>query len=222
MFRKSIAMFLLLTLVSYTQAHFIWLIPGDKPNTVKLVFGDKLGPDIDNPDLIDKVKQTGLYIHDPGSKHIDLTMQREPGAFSAALPDKAHVVRGKCTYGIFQRGDAPPSLLNYYAIYKKGDLKDSGCFHCQPFQAREEKPGVFLIEYDGEPAADSEVVLAGPEGFKELTGKTNKEGYVTFDMKDAPKGLYGLRARHIVKETGEHQGKKYQNVTNYVTLVFQR
>lgn len=222
MFRKSIAMFLLLTLVSYTQAHFIWLIPGDKPNTVKLVFGDKLGPDLDNPDLIDKVKQTGLYVHDPASKHIDLTMTREPGAFSAALPDKAQVIRGKCVYGIFQRGDNPASLLNYYAIYKKGDLKDSGCFHCQPFQAREEKPGVFLIEYDNEPAVDSEVVLAGPDGFKEVKGKTNKEGYVTFDMKDAPKGLYGLRARHIVKEAGEHQGKKYENITNYVTLVFQK
>ena len=124
MFRKSIALLMLLALVSYAQAHFIWLIPGDKPNTVKLVFGDKLGPDLDNPDLIDKVKQTGLYIHDPGSKHIDLVMQREPGAFAAALPDKAHVIRGKCVYGIFQRGDNPPSLLNYYCIYKKGDLKD--------------------------------------------------------------------------------------------------
>ena len=75
MFRNFIALITLLALTSYTQAHFIWLVPGDKPNTVKLVFGDKLGPDLDNPDLIDKVKQTGLYIHDPGSKHIDLTMQ---------------------------------------------------------------------------------------------------------------------------------------------------
>ena len=222
MFRKFFALILVLSLASYCQAHFLWLIPGDKPNTVKLVFSDKLAPDTENPNLIEKIKHTGLYIHDPGSKHIDLAMEKATAAFVANLPEKSEVIRGKCNYGVFQRGDTPPSLLNYYCIYKKGKLDDSSCFHCQPFQAREEKPGVFLIEFESDPAANAEVVLTGPEGFKELKGTTNKEGFVTFDMNNAPKGLYGLRARHIVKEAGEHQGKKYETITNYVTLVFQK
>lgn len=222
MMRFCLPLLACLLSTSLAQAHFVWLIPGDKPNTVKLVFSDKLSPDIENAALIDRVKQTGLYVHDPASSHIDLTMEKGEAAFIASFPEKSQVIRGKCVYGVFQRGENPPALLNYYCIYKHGELKDSGCFNCQPFQAREEKPGVFLIEYDSQPAVDSEVVLAGPEGFKELTGKTNKEGYVTFDLKDAPKGLYGLRARHVVKEAGEHQGKKYENITNYVTLVFKK
>lgn len=222
MFRFAVALLTSLVLSSISHAHFLWLLPGDKPNTVKLVFSDKLAPDVDNAELIDKVKQTGLYVHDPATKHVDLSMEKGTAAFVAAFPDKSHVIRGKCTYGVFQRGNNPPMLLNYYCIYKNGDLKDSACFHCQPLQAREDNPGTFIVEYEGDPVVDSEVVLVGPDGFKELKGNTNKEGVVTFDMKDAPKGLYGLRARHIVKEAGEHQGKKYESITNYVTLVYQR
>ncbi|HQR44220.1 MAG TPA: hypothetical protein PLX97_16100 [Gemmatales bacterium] len=222
MLRLGFAIVSMLFVSSLCQAHFIWLIPGDKPNTVKLVFSDKLAPDTGNPELIEKIKQTGLYVHDPATKHVDLSMEKGDAAFIAAFPEKSHVIRGKCVYGVFQRGNNPASLLKYYAIYKKGDLKDSACFHCQPLQAREESAGKFLVEYENDPAVDSEVVLVGPEGFKEMTGKTDKDGYVTFDLKNAPKGLYGLRAKHVVKEAGEHQGKKYENVTNYVTLVFNR
>jgi hypothetical protein len=212
----------LLALSGVSQGHFLWLIPGEKPNTVKLVFSDKLAPDVDNAQLIDKVKQSKLFVHDPGAKHVDLKLEKDTAAWLAAHPDKTHVVRGSCVYGVFQRGDSPAQLLNYYCILKRGELTDSGCFHCQPFQVREEKPGVFLVEFEGDPAVDSEVVLVGSEGFKELKGKTDKEGRVTFDLANAPKGLYGLRARHIVKEPGELDGKKYAQVANYVTLVFER
>lgn len=222
MLRIALSFLTMLILATASQAHFIWLIPGDKPNTVKLVFSDKLGPDLENAALIDKIKQTGLYVHDPKSSHVDLTMEKGDAAFVASFPEKANVIRGKCVYGVFQRGNNPASLLNYYAIYKKGELKDSACFHCQPLQAREETPGKFIVEYENDPVVDGEVVLVGPEGFKELKGKTDKEGYVSFDLKNAPKGLYGLRAKHVVKEAGEHQGKKYENITNYVTLVFSK
>jgi hypothetical protein len=212
----------LLALTSVSQGHFVWLIPGDKPNTVKLVFSDKLGPDVDNPELIDKVKQAKLYVHDPGAKHIDLKLEKDAAAFLAAYPEKSQVVRGSCVYGVFQRGDNPPQLLNYYCILKRGELSDSACFHCQPLQVREDKPGVFLVEYEGDPVVEGEVVLVGPEGFKDLKGQTDKEGRVKFEISSAPKGLYGVRARHIVKEPGELDGKKYAQVTNYVTLVFER
>lgn len=224
MLRLATAFLALLVVTNASFGHFLWLIPGDKPNTVKLVFSDKLGADVDNPELIDKVKQTGLYVHDPATKHVDLAMEKGEAAFVASFPEKAHVIRGKCDYGVFQRGTNPATFLKYFCIYKKGDLKDSACFHCQPLQAREEDaakaPGKFIIEYEGDAVTNGEVTLVGPEGFKPLTGKTDKEGYVTFDLKNAPKGLYGLRAKHVVNEKGEHQGKKYENITNYVTLVF--
>jgi hypothetical protein len=122
---------------------------------------------------------------------------------------------------VFQRGENPPALLNYYCIYQQGELKESACFNCQPFQARQEKPGQFLIEFDNATAKESEVVLVGPDGFKEQQRKTDRDGRVTFDLKGAPSGLYGLRAKHVISESGEHQGKKYSQITNYVTLVFQ-
>jgi uncharacterized GH25 family protein len=222
MLRVGFALLSLFVVTTLAQAHFLWLIPGDKPGTVKLVFSDKLAPDTDNPELIDKVKQTALYVHDPATKHVDLTMEKGTAAFVSTFPEKAHVIRGKCVYGIFQRGNNPASLLKYYAIYKNGDLKDSACFHCMPLQAREESAGKFLIEYESDAVVESEVVLVGPDGFTEQKGKTDKEGYVTFDLKNAPKGLYGLRAKHVAKEAGEHQGKKYENVTSYVTLVFKK
>jgi uncharacterized GH25 family protein len=222
MFRIATACLALLLCTNLTFGHFLWLIPGDKPNTVKLVFSDKLAADVDNPELIDKVKQTGLYVHDPATKHVDLALEKGTAAFIASIPEKSQVIRGKCDYGVFQRGTSPATFLKYYCIFKKGELKDSACFHCQPLQAREESAGKFLVEFDGDAVANSEVSLVGPEGFKALTGKTDKDGYVTFDLKDAPKGLYGLRAKHVAEEKGEHQGKKYETVTSYVTLVFQK
>jgi hypothetical protein len=203
------------------QAHFLWLIPGEKPNTVKLVFSDKLAPDADNPGLIDPVKHAGLYVNDQQGKRIDLKLENVSAALLATFPEKSPVVRGSCTYGVFQRGDNPPALLNYYCIYQQGELKESACFNCQPFQVRESGPGEFLVEFDGAPAKESEVVLVGPDGFKEQQGKTDKSGKVAFDLKNAPPGLYGLRAKHVVSESGEHKGKKYSQITNYVTLVFQ-
>jgi uncharacterized GH25 family protein len=222
MLRYGWSVLALFVLAGLSQAHFVWLIPGDKPNTVKLVFSDKLGADVDNPDLVSKVKHAKVYVHDPESKHTDLKLEKDAAALVGTCPDKAQVVRGSCVYGVFQRGDSPPQLLNYYCILKRGALTDAGCFHCQPFQVREEKPGVFLVQYEGDAVADSEVILVGPKESAEMKGKTDKEGRVTFDMNSAPKGLYGLRAKHVVKESGEHEGKKYQQITNYVTLVFER
>jgi len=222
MLRYAMPLLGLLLVTGISQGHFVWLLPGEKPNTVRLVFSDKLAPDADNPELVDRLKHARLFVHDPGGKHSDLALEKASAALTAKLPEKAQVVRGSCTYGVTQRGDNPPQLLNYYSILKFGELTESGCFACQPFQVREEKPGIFLVQYDGDPAAESEVVLVGPDGFAEQKGKTDKEGHVRFDLGNAPKGVFGLRAKHVVKESGDHEGKKYQQVTNYVTLVFQK
>jgi hypothetical protein len=220
--RTLMAAVTLLVLVQTVQAHFVWLLPGERPNTVKLVFSDKLAADVDNPDLISRIKQTSLFVHDPNAKHIELKLEPATAAFVSSIPEKTHVVRGHCLYGVFQRGDQPPSLLNYYCILKQGELLTSGCFHCQPFQAREESPGIFLVEFEDDPLPGAEVVLIGPKGFGELKGTTDQKGKVAFDLSKAPQGLYGLRAKHVVKQEGEHEGKKYAQVTNYVTLVFRR
>jgi hypothetical protein len=222
MFKGLLTLACLVAFSAVSQAHFLWLVPGDKPHTVKVIFSDKLAPDTENAELINRVQSTTLYVHDPESKHIDLKLEKVPAALVAEIPENAQVVRGRCGYGVFQRGENPSALLNYYCIYKQGTLKESGCFNCQPFQVREETPGAFLVEYEGDAVANSEVVLVGPEGFQEQKGTTDKQGKVSFDLKTAPVGLYGVRARHIIKEAGEHQGKKYEQITNYVTLVFRR
>src|SRR5262249_33483510 len=107
------------------QAHFLWLIPGEKPSTVKLIFSDKLAPDTENVGLIDRVKHTKRYVNDPGGKRIDLKLESAPAAWLAAYPEQSQAVRGTCVYGVFQRGDNPPALLNYYCIYQQGELKES-------------------------------------------------------------------------------------------------
>ena len=61
--------------------------------------------------------------------------------------------------------------------------------------------------FQGEPLADAEVVVQAAGQEKAKTVKTNAKG--VFELADQPQGRWALRARHIEKKNGTHDGKEY-------------
>lgn len=200
------------------QAHFLFAIPGEKPGQYKIIFSDKLAPD--DPELIMKIKQTKVWIHDAGQSHEDLKHAVNGPALVVQLPEKAKVLRFSCEYGVFQRGDNPAMLLNYAgAIAATGEVT-SACTNCQPLQIEQNK-NTFTVKFENGEVEGAEVVVIGPEGFAEQKLKTDKKGQIKLDLGTAPKGLYALRVKHDQAQDDEASSKKYAKVTNYFTLVLQ-
>lgn len=199
------------------QAHFVWILPGEG-NKVKVVFSDQLAPD--QAELLEKIKQTKLFAHDEKGKHHDLKLTKVGDCLEATLPSGIKSVHGSCEYGVFQRGEGKPMLLKYFATCDQGGTVEAPCWECMPLQVAQTKTGVFTVQHVASPLAGAEVVVYGPEGFKQLTLKTNTEGVVMVDLTTAPKGVYGLRVRHNEAKPGSHGGKQYDEVRMYLTYTF--
>jgi hypothetical protein len=215
--RAILAALALFAASTAVQAHFVWIIPGEG-NKVKVVFSDQLGPD--QPELLDKIKQTKLFAVDDKGNPQALTLTKAEDCFEATLPEGVKCVHGSCVYGIFQRGEGKPMLLKYYATCNQGSSAKAPAWDAMPLQVKQEKPGIFTVLHADKPLANAEVVVVGPEGFKQQTLKTNTDGTVTIELSTAPKGTYGLRIRHGDATAGSHEGKQYDEVRMYLTYVF--
>jgi hypothetical protein len=210
----SLALFLA---ASAVQAHFVWILPGEG-NKVKVVFSDQLAPD--QAELLDRIKHTKLFALDEKGEQQELKLTKVDNCFEATLPAGAKCVHGHCVYGVFQRGEGKPMLLTYYATCNMGNTTPALNWDTMPIQVKQEKPGMFTILHANTPLANTDVVVYGPEGFKQQTLKTNTEGTINLDLSTAPKGTYGLRILQSAAKAGTHEGKKYEETRTYLTYVF--
>ncbi len=213
--------------VAAAPAHFVWVVP-NKPAAGKaqVIFSDSLEPD--SPDLLERIARTEVFVRGEDGKNVAVKKEKDGGAFVVTLPGKGPQVVGAALtpYGVFQRGDNPPVLLNYYAKALVGGGKDG-------LPAAFEKPcdnlpldvvpmkevtcGVRVL-WQGKPLADAEVVVMVPGKDKDVTGKTDRDGrFVVEDGKAA--GLYGFRVLHNEAKAGEKDGKKFAQIRHYATLV---
>src|SRR5262249_36288655 len=105
------------------HAHFIWVVPQkivDDESTALVVFSDSLHPD--KAELLDKIKDITFHERDQNGKTTNLKWAKTQNGFYIALPgSEGHLVGAVCRYGIVQRGQSKPFLLNYYAKGVAGD-----------------------------------------------------------------------------------------------------
>lgn len=210
--RLLVSMFAVLLTAGWASAHFVWIIP-DGPTGAKVVFSDDLSPD-ENVS-IDKIAATKLMSIDATGKPTPLAWKKGKQALQVTLPKGVAAIGGGCAYGVIQRGESKPFLLMYYAKYWKGDLKTPSCGK-MPLEIIIVEPGKVRVQFQGKPLAGAEVVAMGPGDSKAKTA-TNDKGEAKVTM---AAGLHGIRAKHIEKTAGEHNGKKYDEVRHYATLVF--
>jgi uncharacterized GH25 family protein len=218
--RKTLtASLLALAAVSAASAHFVWIVPdtSDKGRAL-VVFSDTLDPD-KNPALLDRIAQTRLFVQSADGKDAPVEWKKQETSYTLSLPAANACVGGICKYGVTQRGDSKPFLLVYYPklIVGQPGGKAWDRLDLEMVPTRTGKGLHIQVLHHGKPApADLEVTLSGPKDQKGVH-KTNARGELDVETPEA--GVYGLRVAHTVNEAGEHEGKKYEQVRTYATLV---
>ncbi len=138
------------------------------------------------------------------------------GEFAAAT-----ALFGSVDLGVNQRKDGKPHVLVYYAKTLLGNPFDAAAaspsgapIEIVPLRA---EGGVRLrLVVDGAPAPDAELTVLLPDGTeREVT--TGSDGASEALQ---PSGRYGAWARHWLTEAGSRDGKAYEEVRRYATLVF--
>lgn len=216
----------LLWLVSSANAHFVWLITQSDANgkqTPHVLFGE--GTEPGEAELLDKVAQTKAWLQRPGAKPQALSLTKqvsdELGSWTSDVDAAGAVLFATCDYGVLDKG-GKTFLLQYYAkqlnaqpeLLKSLARVDQLPLDIVPSLAKDECQLVVL--WQGQPVADAEVTISPPIE-KSFKAKTDSEGKVSFKL--SGKGDYAIRAKHVINEAGEREGKKYPSQTHYSTLV---
>jgi uncharacterized GH25 family protein len=204
--------------VAAANAHFPFVVPDDKGESAKVVFSDNLDPD-ENVN-IEKIANTKLTIRDSAGKDTALEWKKGEGFYALNLPGKGdRVVFGVTDYGVLQKGEDKPFKLAYFpkAVVGAAGAKPIGEKLALEVVAEGGTGGKvrFRVLAAGKPLAESEVTVMVPGGTKKMV-KTDKDGY-TPGYEGA--GRYGVYAKQIEVKSGEHAGKKYDEIRNYATLV---
>lgn len=196
-------------------AHMVMAVPAKDGKAVTVVFSDSLEPDENVP--IEKI--AGLKLHAvAGGKVTAVEHKADKHALTAALPADAKVVFGSVTYGLY--GKDKPSLLVYHpkavlggATGKEATAGEKAVAELVPVADGGKVKFQFLV--GGKPAADAEASVTLPDGKKEKV-KTDKDGFTpAFEAA----GRYAVSVKHVEMKAGEVDGKKYDQVTHYATLV---
>lgn len=221
----SVAVLAVLTGSAY--GHFIFLLPA-KDGRADAVFSE--GPAPDDPKLLKNIEHTRFWTYRDG-KPVALKAEKAAGATlrTATAGTKPAWVYGTCDYGVIARGKVPFKLTYHCktAVNAATTLKLDRALPAG--QAKVLKLDIVLnagpkptatVLWDGEPLPGAQVVVHAPghEGTEQL--ETGKDGAVALKLPKA-KGVYALRARHIVAAKGKFKDKAYDEERSYATLAFE-
>lgn len=220
MTQRRVLTFLVLTAASVAEAHFVFVVPEPEGSAAKVFLSEELKPD-GNVDL-GLVAGARLWLRKIDGGESRLEMKRASDAYEIAIASRARLIHGVVDLGLTQRGaDGKPHLLIYYPKTIFGD----------PFDARSMvgagapveiapvgRPGAFRLRLftRGIPKADAEITVLLPDGSQRKV-KTDDAGLTeVFTLS----GRFGAWARFWEPVTGERDGKKYEEIRHYATLVF--
>jgi uncharacterized GH25 family protein len=230
------ALVVLAALALPARAHFLWIVPDQdaagKPLTAKAIFSDTLEPDTNVP--VTKIAKTKLYFRTADGKTTEGKWTEGKHAYTITLPnDKRCLVVGVCHYGVYQRGEEEPVLLNYYAkaVVDAANSQPSdeaeGKNLLQGMEqiplditARPGKPGPVVV-WKGQPLAGAEVVIVTAPKGKDIKVKADADGVVQLPLADLGPDVtkIGFRVSHTEPKAGKLDGKEYKAVRHYLTLV---
>lgn len=199
------------------NGHFPFVVPDTKGESAKVVFSDSLEPD-ENVN-VEKIANTKLTLRDAGGKESPLEWKKGDAFYAVNVPGTGdRVIYGVTDYGVLQKGDDKPFKLAYYpkAVIGNASAKPVGEKLALEVVAEGALGKVrFQVLAAGKPVAESEVTVMLPGGTKKAV-KTDKDGYTT--AFEGP-GRYGVYAKHSEVKSGEHGGKKFEEIRSYATLV---
>ena len=217
---RTFGAFAVLVLATLTaRGHFVFVVPDEKdPAKALVVFSEELDPD--SAVTMEKIGGLKLQVRDAGGKTTDVSFEKGKHSFTAKVPGNgSRVVFGSVAYGVLQKGDAKPFLLLYHpkaiigAVPADGGKISGSVAELVPVVGGGKVK--FQLLASGKPVAGAEVTVYLPTGDREKV-KTDKEG---FTREFAGAGRYGVWTRYAETTAGERDGKKYEELRHYPTLV---
>lgn len=210
------------------SAHFLWLEtePDDKPAKVNLWFSETYAPG--EAKLLDKVAQTKAWLSTANGEIKTLSLQKQgsgdTGSWSSALEAEAPCsVDAVCDYGVVTRG-GETFLLQYAArrlvVQRPGQLDQLSDSKPPMLEVQPQMNGKSLaltVVFNGKPAADAQLLAILPSN-EDQELKLDSSGVAKID--NAAAGDYAFRARVLRKQSGQRDGKQYDQVRHYSTLTF--
>ncbi len=200
-------------------AHFVWIVPNAAKRTqAQVILSETLEPDEGVP--IAKVASTKLAVRDRTGKVSDLALEKGEHACTVELPKTDFdAIGGVCLYGVMQRGEGKPFMLAYYPKLLGHKVEAGKPWDKLPLEIVPLSGDQFQVTFEGKPVPEAQVVVVVPGGESKEPIKTDAKG--EFKLLIEKPGLYGVRARHSEKKSGEYEGKKFEEVRHYATLVFE-
>jgi uncharacterized GH25 family protein len=217
--RMCFALLFGLLVVATGQAHFPFIVPESVGTSAKVVFSDDLNADTNVN--IEKITNTKLTLRDSAGKESALMWKKEEGFYSLNVPGTGtRIVYGVTDYGVLQKGDTKPFKLLYFPKAIIGTATDKSATVGDKLALEIVAVSTFgKVKFQvlaaGKPVSDAEVTILLPDSGRKAM-KTDKDGFTTeFDGS----GRYGVIAKLFESKSGDHAGKKYEEIRNYATLV---
>ena len=217
MLRSLLSIVAILVLGSVANAHFVFVVPQAGGHQAKVILSEDLNPDADvDISIISGVK---LVRSDLKGATTQLVVSKGDHALTVDLPGDG-VIYGSVDVDVEQHGKGKPFLLAYYPKTVLGDGLDPAT-HLS-IQTPVElvmlgEPGKvrFQMLAAGKPVGGAQINLVLPNGTKQKV-TTDEQGET--GPFSSP-GRYGVWSRHFETIAGEKDGKKYDEIHRYATLV---
>lgn len=201
-------------------AHFVFIVPEPGGASAKMIISETLQPDegVDGKLL----KSAKLMLRGADGKDHEIAVTAGTMFHTLALTggNSGGVVHGAVEMGVMQLGRAPkPFLLTYYPKTIIGDAFAAKAVGGKPVElipVRTAGSFVFHAVANGKPLEGAEVTVILPSG-SEKKVKTDAAGNTE---SFAATGRYGAWTRFFEPGSGEREGKKYDELRHYATLVF--
>ncbi len=223
MFRKSLVAYAVsMVSAGLVLAHFPFIVPDSSGATAKIIMSETL--EQDKEVKISTLAGMKLSVRSKDGK--DTPLSATPSndySMSLAIPgSNTRVIHGIADLGVVQRGQGKPHHLVYYPKTIVGDSLDSKTVvgNSAPIElvpVKSENGFKLELRVNQKPvAADREITIIHSDDKEEIV-KTDASGQSP-ELKE--NGLYGAWARNWIDETAELDGKKYEQVREYATIVF--
>ncbi|MDX2266702.1 MAG: kelch repeat-containing protein [Bryobacter sp.] len=210
-----------LLLPALLSAHFTFVVPHAGGQGADLIISEDLYPDpAVNPKLIE---QTKLWVRNAEGKDTPLVLQSGKDRLPMQVPGAGNrIIFGQSNLGISPAARGPKEyLLMYYPKTVMGalwgeaaTLGNTQVVELVPYGEAGAARIRLLVRGEAKPNAEMTVVLPGGE---QKRVKTDAEG---FAGPFAETGRFAVWARFWEDATGEHQGKRYEQIRHYGMLVF--
>jgi uncharacterized GH25 family protein len=214
--RMLLSVVFLVMLAFAAQAHMLFVVPAKDGQSVSVVFSDSFEAD-EHADM-GHVSNLKLMARIDG-KDTPVECKKAEHSFNGKLNKATTLTYGTAACGFLTRAEKTVLRLYYpKAVTAGADAKAStigkeAAFEIVPLIVSGKTR--FQLLSQGKPIADAEATIMLPDGSKERV-KSDKDGYTASYEKV---GRYGAYFKRIETKAGEFDGKKYQEIWHYATLV---